>query len=63
MATYVNLEGNWINPEQVCVVRPADSNREGFQTEVILAAGMQTLRMSVEEVAEALMGAQAQPQQ
>jgi hypothetical protein len=55
--TLVELEGNWINTDQVCVVRPADQDGSGFQTEIVMAAGLQKLKMPVAEAAKALRAA------
>src|SRR5580700_6658424 len=52
--TLVEIEGNRINTDQVCVVRPADQDGSGFQTEIVMAAGLQKLKMPVAEAAKAL---------
>lgn len=48
------IEDCFINPEQVVIVRKADPNDLGYQTEVILANGSQMFKASVMDVALAL---------
>lgn len=50
----VEIEGVWLNPDCVCIVRKTDHNGLGFQTEVIMESGMQMFRVPPEEVAKAL---------
>jgi hypothetical protein len=52
----VEIEGVWLNPDAVCLVRAADANEQGWRTEVILQAGQQLFKQPPEAVASALGG-------
>jgi len=54
---FVELEGNYFNTEDIEAVRPADTNGQGFRTEVLLVSGMQLLRMTPEEAIKLIKAA------
>ena len=49
---WVELEGKYLNTDDIEVVRAADTNDLGFQTELVLVAGVQLLKMSPAEAAK-----------
>jgi hypothetical protein len=58
--TLVDLEGSWVNTEQVCVVRAMGHEETKFMTEVVLAAGSVKVTMAVADVVNALRKAAGQ---
>jgi hypothetical protein len=50
----IELEGVYVNPDAVCLVREADPNAQGFQTEVICDNGSQLFKLALQEVATLL---------
>ncbi len=46
---WVELEGNYMNTDTIEAVRRADSNDQGFQTELVLVEGVQLLKMTPDE--------------
>jgi hypothetical protein len=53
---WVELEGMFLNTDDIEAVRPADKNDEGFQTELVMVAGMQLLKMMPKEAAKIIAG-------
>ena len=47
----VVIDGVWVNPDAVCIVREADSNELGFQTELMTEGGVQLLKTKPSDVA------------
>jgi hypothetical protein len=54
--TWVELEGNFYNTDDIEAVRHADTNDEGFQTELVMVSGMQLLKMAPSEAARVIAG-------
>jgi hypothetical protein len=55
--SWVELEGNFFNTDDIEAIRQADSNSEGFHTELVLVAGMQLLRMMPNEAIDIIAAA------
>ena len=57
LMAWVELEGNYLNIDDIEAIRKADSNDEGFHTEIVLVSGMQLLRMMPAEAAKLIAAA------
>ena len=44
--TLVELEGKWINVDEICVIRPNPGEPNGFETEIVLTNGTVGLKMN-----------------
>jgi hypothetical protein len=54
---FVELEGNLLNTDDIEAVRRADTNDQGFQTEILLVSGIQLLRMTPAEASRLILAA------
>ena len=48
--TFIEIENMLFNTEDIEAIRNADSNDQGFLTELVLVSGMQLLKTPVAEV-------------
>jgi hypothetical protein len=53
----VELEGSYFNTDDIVAVRPADTNSQGYKTELVLVSGMQLLHMLPKAAAEIIAAA------
>lgn len=53
----IELEGNLFNTDDIEMVRTADTNAEGFQTELVMVNGMQLLKMTLVEAEKIILAA------
>jgi hypothetical protein len=56
---FIEIEGMLFNTEDIEAVRNADSNNEGFHTELVLVSGTQLLKTSVGEVIKLIKSAKS----